>query len=125
MKPSQPLRRLFDVILAEAESNLPFGERLQAILSESRPPTQVRRPARRRSPGVIDPFRAFAEGEHVLREQLQRLDIEQLKDIVAEHGMDAAKLAMKWKTTDRLVDLIAATVRSRSSKGDAFRDRRD
>jgi len=49
------------------------------------------------------------------------LNIEQLKDMVAEHGMDQAKLAMKWRTSDRLVDLIASTVAARARKGDAFR----
>jgi hypothetical protein len=36
--------------------------------------------------------------------------------------MDRSKLAMKWKTKDRLVELIVSTVASRARKGDAFRD---
>ena len=35
--------------------------------------------------------------------------------------MDGAKLAMKWKSADRLVELIVASVASRSRKGDVFR----
>jgi hypothetical protein len=61
------------------------------------------------------------EGEIALIRRLQELDLESLKDIVAEHGMDRSKLAMKWRKTDRLVDLIVETVSARSSKGNAFR----
>ena len=40
--------------------------------------------------------------------------------MIAEHGMDRDKLAMKWKTPDRLIERIVDTVRSRSAKGDVF-----
>ena len=36
----------------------------------------------------------------------RRLDVDQLKDVVAQHQMDRAKLAMKWRTPERLIDLI-------------------
>jgi len=49
------------------------------------------------------------------------LSVEQLKDIVSEHALDSSRLALKWKSADRLVELIVATVRSRIEKGDAFR----
>jgi len=120
MKRIQYLRQLFDAILAEAEANSAFAERLSAALTD---PGRARPAARsgRRKAGVIDPFALYSQGELRLREALVALDVEQLKDIVAEHGMDLSKLAMKWKTPDRLVDMIMTTVRNRSQKGDAFR----
>ena len=75
----------------------------------------------RRGPAVLDPFALYAEGKDVLRRRLEVLDIERLKDIVAEHGMDSPKLAMKWKTRGRLMELIIKTVSDRAHKGDAFR----
>ena len=73
-------------------------------------------------PMPIDPFAAHGFGqEPELRRQLEQLDAEQLKDIIAEHGMDRAKLAMRWKTCARLIDLIVETVAARAKKGDAFR----
>lgn len=60
-------------------------------------------------------------GEPALRARLGELSVDQLKDVVAEHGMDPSKLAMRWKTPGKLIDLIAPTVRDRSEKGDAFR----
>ena len=56
-----------------------------------------------------------------LARRLDELTIEELKDIVAENGMDRAKLAMKWKTKDRLISLIVTTVKNRALKGDEFR----
>jgi hypothetical protein len=76
----------------------------------------------RRSPGPWDPFVVFAEvGADGLRDRLTQLDLEQLRDIVAEHGMDADKLAMKWKDPSRVVERIVERVMSRSEKGSAFR----
>lgn len=75
----------------------------------------------RRDPGVLDPFAVYREeGDEELRKELGALDLKELKDIVAEHGMDQARLAMKWRNPERLVDLIATTVRERLSKGRAF-----
>jgi hypothetical protein len=120
MKDLQHLKRLFDTILAEAGANPTFAQRLSAALAETREDRPTHRPGRRK-PGVIDPFALYSHGEEPLRQALGSLGVEQLKDIVAEHGMDLSKLAMKWKTPGRLIDLIAMTVRARSQKGDAFR----
>jgi hypothetical protein len=43
-----------------------------------------------------------------------------LKDVVAHHQMDRAKLAMKWQTPERLIDLIVTQTKSRAHKGEAF-----
>jgi hypothetical protein len=58
----------------------------------------------RRKPGPWDPFVAFDEmGAEGLRERLSQLNLEQLRDILAEQGMDADKLAMKWKDPQRVI----------------------
>jgi hypothetical protein len=80
----------------------------------------VSRGSRRRSPGPFDPFLAYQAGETELRRTLATCDLEQLRDIVAEHGMDYDRLALKWKSPDRLIDRIVETVSTRSRKGQAF-----
>jgi hypothetical protein len=91
----------------------------------SRPPRRRRKPPPPRSAeaaaAALDPFAAYAEGEPTLRARLGELSVDQLKDIVAEHGMDPSKLAMRWKTPRKLIDLIATRVRDRAEKGDVFR----
>lgn len=57
----------------------------------------------------------------MLRSKLDELDIEALKDIVSEYGMDSANLVLKWKKPERVRDHIFVTVQSRARKGDAFR----
>lgn len=56
-----------------------------------------------------------------LRERLATLDLEALRDIVAEHGMDHDRLAMKWKDNGRVIDRIVEKVATRTAKGSAFR----
>ncbi|HEX6038315.1 hypothetical protein [Longimicrobium sp.] len=133
MNVTQQLRRLFDAVLAEAERSPAFARRLEDALSAIPPappsapakmpatPATAKRRGGRRPAAVLDPFVVFQAGEGMLRARLSELTLDQLKDVVAEHGMDPSKLAMKWKKPERLVDLIVTTVRERLEKGDAFR----
>lgn len=71
---------------------------------------------------MIDPFAVFGDtGEDGLRTRLGELSLDQLRDIVAEHGMDNDRLAMKWKDSARVIDRIVERVASRFAKGSAFR----
>lgn len=90
----------------------------------------------RRPSGPFDPFAVFQAGEERdpleserrdggggeadLRRRLATIDEEALKDIIAEHSMDPARLAMKWKDPTRLIDLIVKVVVQRRRKGEAF-----
>lgn len=119
------LRRLFEEILAEAERRPDFARRLAAAIGEQAPASETVFPKRtrrnRRAPGVLDPFELYSQGEQSLRQALDALKIDQLKDIVSEHAMDSSKLALKWRSPARLVELIVTTVRTRVEKGDAFK----
>lgn len=76
----------------------------------------------RRNPGPWDPFVVYAaSGETGLREQLGRLELEQLRDIIAEHGMNSDGLAIRWTKSDRVVGRIVERVILKAAKGDAFR----
>jgi hypothetical protein len=77
----------------------------------------------RRAPAKLDPFKILAEsGEHALMAKLADLDREELRDIVAQFGMDPRRLVMKWKDVQRVREHIVATTVQRSRKGDAFRE---
>jgi hypothetical protein len=76
----------------------------------------------RRAKGILDPFLVYAEiGESGLRSQLSTLDLEKLRDILAEQRMDPDRLAMRWKAPERVIERIVELVVSRSAKGSAFR----
>jgi hypothetical protein len=116
------LRALIAEVIEEARRNPDFSGRLgHALGGETTAGAASGRRRHRRDPAPFDPFVVYQVGEHALRARLDELDVEQLKDIVAEHGMDGAKLAMKWKSADRLIELIVASITSRSRKGDVFR----
>lgn len=118
------LRALVDIVLEEAGHNPAFAEKLTVLLGEARPTEKIAgKRTGRRTPAILDPFAIMQEqGELSLREALRKLDLEQLRDIIAEYGMDPAKLAMKWKAADRVIDLVVSTAALRLTKGDAFRD---
>jgi hypothetical protein len=94
----------------------------QILSTKSKSRSKKRRTRRRTS--VFDPVELYHQkGEKHLRQQLQQLEVEQLKDMIAEHGMDSSRRAMRWKKRDRLMELIVQTASCRARKGDAFRFR--
>lgn len=121
MKSHAMLSALFAEIIKEAKENPGFAERLERALDVTPKPPKQPGQSHRRTPAILEPFEEFGKGEGVLRERLAGLNIEQLRDIVAQYGMDRSKLAMKWKDTARLIEWIVTTVVARSKKGDAFR----
>lgn len=75
----------------------------------------------RRAPAAVDVFQAYRDGgEDRLREVLEPLTVDQLKDIVAQHQMDRSRLAMKWRTPHRLIEHIVGHTINRAHKGEAF-----
>jgi hypothetical protein len=109
-------KELLDQAVAEAVRDPDFGRALRRALDDAMPKRQ-----RRRTQPAIDPFADYEQGgEPALRRTLTTLTVDQLKDVIAHHQMDRAKLAMKWQTPERLIDLIVAQTMSRARKGDAF-----
>jgi hypothetical protein len=124
------LARIFEVILEEARNDPDFAAKLNIVLGTesprratgAEPANPSLRRSNRRAKAVVDPFKLLMAGEDNLRKELGKLNLEQLKDVVAEYGMDSSKLALKWKSRERLADFIITTVVARNRKGDAFRD---
>lgn len=122
------LTGLVSAVSAEAARNKRLATALSDALGPQRMEEKVGAPRAaptrrtRRSAGPWDPFSVYAEhGEQTLRDRLSALDLEQLRDILAEHGMDTDRLAMKWRDTGRVVNRIVERVMDRAAKGDAFR----
>lgn len=136
MKVRRALQNLAKIVAEEAEHNPEFESRLRDALglnaggrAKLRPRSSAmvssertkRRPRHRRPPALFDPVVLARESEGVLREQLVQLTVEQLKDIVADYGMDPGKLVMKWKSSERIIDRIVEVSVGRARKGNAFR----
>ncbi len=125
MKPA--IQRIFDEIVAEIRTNEAFRDRLERVLASASAPSAPNAPAsaprarNRRARAVLDPYREYSLGDQHLMGRLRDLSVEQLKDIVSEHALDSTRLALKWRSAERLIELIVTTVRSRLEKGDGFR----
>ena len=121
------MKALFGLILDQAERNEDFAEELSKIFingaseKNNKVNTGEKRASNRRDKAVIDPIK-LAENDELSVEVLASLSEKELKDIVADYGMDSSKLAMKWKDKDRLIQLILDTSIRRASKGNAFRN---
>lgn len=119
-----------NVVLDEADRNSVFRNRLEGALGIAAPLSSVRegelagtaRRRGRRAPALLDPIELARQSEQELRDQLSRLGIEQLRDIVAQYGMDPGKLVMKWKHLDRITNRIVELAIARARKGEAFRE---
>ena len=127
------LNALLREVIAEAEANPAFQERLAKALGPDEKPvkapvererqlkqTEHKRPSNRRTPALLDPVQLARNSESELREALAKLDIEQLRDVVADYGMDPGKLVMKWRDAGRIADRIVEIARGRAQKGSAF-----
>ena len=78
---------------------------------------------RKRMPSVLDPYAlARQEGEAALRARLGDLDVDQLKDLVHDYGMDYDHRAMRWTDQQRLIGRIIERVDFGTTQGSAFRD---
>ncbi|GAB6987873.1 hypothetical protein [Nocardioides pyridinolyticus] len=119
---AESLSKLVLAVADEATRTPRFANALTAAIVAKEPGDKQPKRTGRRSPGVLDPFAVYGDrGESGLRERLTELDLEQLRDIVAEHGMDHDRLAMKWKDPNRVIDRIIDKVAARAAKGSAFR----
>lgn len=130
MRVREKLLELARIIADRAERDPEFAETLGGVLGLEQPrkenfdtrTTFARRPKNRRRAAVLDPVVVIREnGEDILRSRLLGLGLDQLRDIVADYGMDPGRLVMKWKQSSRVVNRIVEISLSRSQKGDAFR----
>jgi len=116
------LRRRFDafvkVVAEQAERDPEFATRLEEALGgEFAPPRASRR---RRALAAFDPVAAAHDGEDHLRARLAELSADQLKDMIAEYGLDPTGRANRWRKPERLVALIMDRAVERAQKGRAF-----
>jgi hypothetical protein len=131
MKVRKVLLDLARAVADQAERDPIFAEQIAVALGLTDKPSansalakrsvQTARPRNRRPAAMLDPVELARNGEAILRAGLAPLSLDQLKDIVADYGMDSGKAVMKWKDADRVADRIVELSLARAQKGDAFR----
>jgi hypothetical protein len=113
-------KKLSSCIADEISNNEEFSKKIGALF-EGDTSFEVRpKKSNRRAPAKIDPFVLYEQGNETLQTALETLEIEELKDVIAANGMDTARLAMKWKDRDRIINHIIEMTQRRSTRGEAF-----
>ena len=79
-------KEVSNLIASEISNNEEFAQKMERILKgETVAVTSKRRS--RRSPAKLDPFHLLEMGEEILAKELEKLNVEELKDIVSEYGI--------------------------------------
>ena len=115
------IKNLQDIIAAvieETNINNEFRQKIENIINP--PGKKATKPRSKRNKGLIDPYVAIKQGRDSLSLKLGELTVEQLKDVISEHGLDATKNSMRWKKKERLIELIIQKSENRISMGEVF-----
>ncbi|WP_328812279.1 hypothetical protein [Rhodococcus sp. NBC_00297] len=86
-----------------------------------RTPPSAPRTRTPRAAAVLDPFRLYrTDGRDALQARLAALDLDQLRDIIHQFGMDPDKRAMKWKTISKVRERIVEQTEATRNRDRAF-----
>lgn len=134
---AQLISGLTRVIIDEAERSSRFAGALVGVVSALAPssdalPAAVAPPPRKRAstprkkvvrqPAVLDPFVVYREtGSVGLTTRLSELDIEQLRDIIAEEELDTRKETARKRSPAVITAWIVERVEASENKGSVFR----
>lgn len=118
MEIEKQLSKFFKVIQDEIRTNPKFAQKIEHIFNDDK---LIKNNSKRKAAALNPEILLLERGEVQLINELNALDLEDLRDIISEFGMDPSKRAIKWKTKDKVVDYIVEVSRNRSTKGNAFR----
>lgn len=134
---AQIIAGLTRVIIDEAERSSRFAGALADVVSALAPssdalPSTIAAPPRKRAsaprkkvvrqPAVLDPFVVYREaGPAGLTARLSELDIEQLRDIIAEEELDTRKETSRKRSPAVITTWIVERVEASENKGSVFR----
>ena len=119
MNIEKQLKQVFEVIINEVKSNEEFAKKIEIALEKE--VTEIKAKRRGRQPALINPNVIVTKGEDILKEELEKLEVAQLKDVICQYTMDPAKMTNRWKSKEKLMNYITEVTLARTKKGDAFR----
>lgn len=119
MNIEKQLKQVFEVIIKEVKTNEEFAKKIEAALEKEA--VEIKAKRRGRQPALINPNIVVERGEDILKEELEKLEVAQLKDVICQYTMDPAKLTSRWKSKEKLMNYITEVTLARNKKGDAFR----
>lgn len=126
------LSRLTAIVIEESAHNPDFAAKIQFVFASfsdcpatEKPSTEAsdeKKRRNRRDPAVLNPFDMIPNDETKLVECLNGLTVEELKDIIAQFGLDPTNRSLQWRKKERLIQGILEATHRKVAKGNAFRD---
>lgn len=118
------LKEIIEIILEEAKKNKDFEEALKgALYREKSDLVKAKTKCRiKRESAKINPLIEVEKGENDLRQKLEELNIQELKNVIYDYGLDNMKNSVRWKKKEKFVNLIIEMSKKKISKGNAFRE---
>ncbi len=126
LDPTPYMAEFLRLLASELETNKslarrlsgPFSDYLNGQKAESSRPGKSRKPSGTEG---FDPFKIYYEKGGVgLMASLQDMEINTLKSILSEYGLDPARTYTRWRKHERLSSLIVERVKALSTKGNVF-----
>lgn len=115
------LEKLLQVLRDQARQSTEFAGRLQEVLAppppppEPDPPLELPKPKRRKA--LVDPFAVYETGwESMLRQELGRLSVDQLRDVIVAYELDPDDRSVRLKSQGKLSEWIVKAVMNRAEK---------
>lgn len=121
--------RLYECVLEEIQTNPVFAKKVMDILFEDTPfvveksRTKKKPIKTQRKKALFNPVVYLLEHEmqsKVLEGELEKLEITQLKDMIAEYDIDPNKEASRWRKKEKFITLILERSVKRSNYGKVF-----
>ncbi len=128
LDPAPYMVEFLRLLASELETNKSLARRLSAPLidylnsedtkSEGSPIRKSHKPS---IPEGFDPFKIYYEKGGVgLMASLQDMEINTLKSVLSEYGLDPSRSYSRWRKHERLSSLIVERVKALSNKGKVF-----
>lgn len=114
---AQDDRKLAATLAEALQRNLPPAKEKKSKTKSAAKPAKK---SRGRLPAKLDPIRLIYKGEDALRRALAGLDLDELRDVVVGHAMDAKGNVRKWKAADKLIGHIVEEAKRRRDHGTSF-----
>lgn len=96
------------------------SEKISASL-QAEEASDAKKPETDETPEIFNPIAVYLhEGQAILKEKLEVLDLKDLRKIIREYGLDKTRKSLNWKDKNRVIEKILERSKARATKGNSY-----